>query len=231
MKCLPSAPPNPKPDRYIFSLTRLGSDLGGGTLGTLLALDALSSTLASRGGGLSLVGLLLALGGSLLLLGVLDGLLAGSGTGLGALRTALLDHVKGGTDDATLVLDSTAGTLLSNFLFTLKSSVSLVTHSTNVIPCIPYSSSNFHVPIPISRGVNLSRFLHITFPNNSNSTQRRKEKAVPTSEIPFLCWRRKRTVQAIRRGFLRWRKRDSDFPFWKRKILLSPRTNSLPCFK
>ena len=52
---------------------------------------------------------------------------------------------------------------------------------------------------------------------------------VPTSEIPFLCWRRKRTVQAIRRGFLRWRKRDSDFPFWKRKILLSPRTYSLPC--
>lgn len=119
MKCLPSAPPNPKPDRYIFSLTRLGSDLGGGTLGALLALDALSSTLASRGGGLSLVGLLLALGSSLLLLGVLDGLLAGSGTGLGALRTALLDHVEGGTDDAALVLDGTAGTLLSNFLFTL----------------------------------------------------------------------------------------------------------------
>ena len=47
--------------------------------------------------------------------------------------------------------------------------------------------------------------------------------------MPFLCWRRYRTVHAIRRGFLRCRKRDSDFPFWNRKILLSPRTNSLPC--
>lgn len=45
-----------------------------------------------------------------------------------------------------------------------------------------------------------------------------------TSEIPFLCCLRKRTVQAMRRGFLRWRKRDSVFPFWNRKILLSPRT-------
>jgi len=52
-----------------------------------------------------------------------------------------------------------------------------------------------------------------------------------TSEMPFLCCLRKRTVQAIRRGFLRCRKRDSDFPFWKRKILLSPRTNSLPCLQ
>ena len=50
----------------------------------------------------------------------------------------------------------------------------------------------------------------------------------PTSEIPLRCWRRYRTVQAIRRGFLRWRKSDSDFPFWKRKILLSPRMYSLP---
>ena len=33
----------------------------------------------------------------------------------------------------------------------------------------------------------------------------------------------------MRRGFLRWRKRDSDLPFWNRKTLLSPRTYSLPC--
>lgn len=33
----------------------------------------------------------------------------------------------------------------------------------------------------------------------------------------------------MRRGFLRCRKRDSDLPFWNRKILLSPRTYSLPC--
>lgn len=47
---------------------------------------------------------------------------------------------------------------------------------------------------------------------------------VRTSEIPFLCCLRKRMVHAMRRGFLRCRKRDSDLPFWKRKILLSPRT-------
>jgi hypothetical protein len=52
---------------------------------------------------------------------------------------------------------------------------------------------------------------------------------VRTSEIPFLLWRRQRTVHAILRGFLRWRKSDSDFPHWKRKILLSERTKSLPC--
>lgn len=33
----------------------------------------------------------------------------------------------------------------------------------------------------------------------------------------------------MRRGFLRWRKRDSLLPFWKRKILLSARTKILPC--
>lgn len=33
----------------------------------------------------------------------------------------------------------------------------------------------------------------------------------------------------MRRGFLRCRKSDSDLPFWNRKILLSPRTYSLPC--
>ena len=50
-----------------------------------------------------------------------------------------------------------------------------------------------------------------------------------TSVMPFLRWRLQRTVHAIRRGFLRCRKSDSDLPFWKRKILLSPRTKSLPC--
>lgn len=51
----------------------------------------------------------------------------------------------------------------------------------------------------------------------------------PTSEIPFLRCLLQRTVHAMRRGFLRWRKRDSLLPFWKRKTLLSPRTKSLPC--
>ena len=45
-----------------------------------------------------------------------------------------------------------------------------------------------------------------------------------TSEIPFLWCLLYSVVHAIRRGFLRWRKRDSVLPFWKRKILLSPRT-------
>lgn len=71
--------------------------------------------------------------------------------------------------------------------------------------------------------------IFLLFTETIHSTIRKqRERAVLTSEIPFLCWRRYRTVQDNRRGFLRWRKRDSDFPFWKRKILLSPRTYSLP---
>jgi hypothetical protein len=49
-----------------------------------------------------------------------------------------------------------------------------------------------------------------------------------TSEIPFLCIRRYRVVHEILRGFFLWRNRDSVLPFWKRKILLSPRTYSFP---
>lgn len=45
-----------------------------------------------------------------------------------------------------------------------------------------------------------------------------------SSEIPFLCIRRKRTVHPIFRGFFLWRKRDSDFPLKNRKIRLSTRT-------
>jgi hypothetical protein len=50
-----------------------------------------------------------------------------------------------------------------------------------------------------------------------------------TSEMPFLCIRRYRVVHEILRGFFLCRKRDSVLPFWKRKILLSPRMYSLPC--
>jgi hypothetical protein len=71
-------------------LARLGSDLGGRALGALLSLDATST--------------------------ILDGLLAGGLTGLRALRAALLDHIKGSTDDGTLSLHNTAGTLLGNLL-------------------------------------------------------------------------------------------------------------------
>lgn len=86
-----------------------------GTLGTLLA-DL--GGVASRGcsGALGLLSLLLRLGGGLLLLALLDGGAAGSGTGLGTLAAALLDYVEGSTDDGTLVLDCAAGTLLGDFL-------------------------------------------------------------------------------------------------------------------
>lgn len=105
--------PQPKPDRIRLLPVALS---------TLLALDALTSTLGGVGGVLGLVSLLLALGSGLLLLALLDGLLAGGGTGLGALGAALLDNVEGGTDNGTLGLHDTAGTLLGNFLFTLKNS-------------------------------------------------------------------------------------------------------------
>ena len=75
------------------------------------------------GGGLGLLGLLGAGGSGLLLLGLLDGLLASGLTGLGALGAALLDHVEGGTNDGTLGLDNTAGTLLGNFLYSVDRSV------------------------------------------------------------------------------------------------------------
>jgi len=103
-------------DRHPVPLTRPGGDLGSSTLDLLLALDALSLALGSHGGVLGLLSLLLALGSGLLLLGLLNGGGTGSGTGLGAHATALLDHIEGGTDDGTLGLDDTAGTLLSNFL-------------------------------------------------------------------------------------------------------------------
>lgn len=99
------------------NLAGLGGNLGGRALSTLLALDALGGALGGTGGALGLLSLLLALGGGLLLLGLLDGLLASGLTGLGAHGAALLDHIEGGTNDGTLVLHNTAGTLLGNFLF------------------------------------------------------------------------------------------------------------------
>lgn len=99
-----------------LALTGLGLDLGGGTLGTLLALDLLGLAAGSASGGLGLLELPLGLGGGLLLLALLDGGLAGGGASLGALGAALLDHVEGGTDDGTLVLDGAAGALLGDLL-------------------------------------------------------------------------------------------------------------------
>jgi hypothetical protein len=92
-------------------------DLGGSALGALLRLELVDLATGTSGGRLGLLGLLLRLGRGLLLLALLDGGGAGGGAGLGALGAALLDHVEGGTDDGTLVLDCAAGTLLGNLLF------------------------------------------------------------------------------------------------------------------
>lgn len=65
---------------------------------------------------LGLLGALLGLLLLLLLLGVLDGLGTSSLAGLGADRALLLDHLKRGTNNGTLVLDGTAGALLRDLL-------------------------------------------------------------------------------------------------------------------
>lgn len=83
--------------------------------------DVPSSALASGAlsGSLGLLGLLNALGGSALLLALLDGGLAGSRAGLGALRAALLDDVEGSTNDGTLGLDLAAAAGLGGLLWWL----------------------------------------------------------------------------------------------------------------
>jgi hypothetical protein len=99
------------------SLTGLGSNLDRRTLSTLLAGDATTSlALGGRGGELGLLSLLGSSGGLLLVLALLDGGEAGGGTGLGAHRATLLDHIEGSTNDSTLGLDGAAGALLGDFL-------------------------------------------------------------------------------------------------------------------
>jgi len=90
-------------------------DLRGSTLRTLLRYLGCVST----GGGsrrLGLLRLLLALGGGPLLLALLDGLVTSSLAGFGTESTLLFDHIEGGTNDGTLGLDGTAGSLLGDFL-------------------------------------------------------------------------------------------------------------------
>lgn len=88
------------------------------TVGCTL-LDVPSSGLAggALGSGLGLLSLLHALGGSALLLALLDGGLAGSRAGLGALCATLLDDVEGSTDDGTLGLDLAATAGLGGLLW------------------------------------------------------------------------------------------------------------------
>lgn len=97
-------------------LSGCGLGLGGSTLSTLLANDPLGLALGGLGGVLRLLGLLGSSIGLLLLLGLLDGLETGGGAGLGAHGALLLDHIERGTDDGTLGLDGTAGSLLGGFL-------------------------------------------------------------------------------------------------------------------
>ena len=133
-----------EPSRLLrfHSLTRLAGSLGSRALSTLLALDTLSSALGGRGGVLGLLGLLAALGGGLLLLGFLDGLLAGGGTGLRTHGTALLDDVEGGTHDSTLVLYDTAGTLLGDFLFFSNSCQLVPPEICAYFSSVPFASSS-----------------------------------------------------------------------------------------
>lgn len=107
-------------------LTGLGGDLDGCTLGALLAGNLAGLALCGRGGVLCLVGLLLGLGLGLLGLALLDGGGAGGGTSLGALRTALLDHIERSTNDGTLVLDGAASALLGDLLYNESPSVTVL---------------------------------------------------------------------------------------------------------
>lgn len=89
---------------------------------------------------LCLLGLLCALGSSLLLLALLDSSETSGGTGLWSLRSSLLDNVEGSTNDGTLSLDCAAGSLLGNFLFVvvvsaLSSSAPIRAHFSPTIFC------------------------------------------------------------------------------------------------
>lgn len=98
------------------SLTSISSGLGSRTLGTQLANISLGLALGSLSSGLGLVGLLGSGGGLLLVLAVLDGLGSGGGAGLRSHGAALLDHIEGSTNDSSLGLDGSAGSLLGNLL-------------------------------------------------------------------------------------------------------------------
>lgn len=99
----------------ILSLTSIGLDLLGGTLGTLLA-DLSALALGSLSGELGLLSLLGGGGRGLLVLAILDGLSSGGGASLGADVALLLDHIERCTDNASLGLDGSAGSLLGNLL-------------------------------------------------------------------------------------------------------------------
>jgi hypothetical protein len=98
------------------SLLGPGLNLGLCALGSLLAYDALGLALGGSGGALGLLRLLLGSSRLLLLLALLDGLGASGRSGLGAHGSLLLDHIERGTDDGSLRLDCSAGSLLGHLL-------------------------------------------------------------------------------------------------------------------
>lgn len=106
----------PSINRHVRPLTGRGLDLHGRALGSLLADNALGLSLGRRGRSLRLVFLLKSGLGRLLVLGVLDGSGAGSRSSLGSHGTTLLDDIEGSTDDSSLGLDGSAGSLLGGFL-------------------------------------------------------------------------------------------------------------------
>lgn len=136
---------------------------------------------SGAGSGLGLLSLLLALRSGLLLLGVLDGLLASGGTSLGALASSLLDHIKGSTDDSTLGLDDTAGTLLGDFLF--NPSVYIRIHRLVVVVNAqkrddPMANQSCDVHLPQS---------HLIPPTPKYDKTRISNGGILTSEIPLRC--------------------------------------------
>lgn len=124
--------------RFKPSSTGGGLDFWCGALGGLLADDTASGLTCSRlGSSLCLLCLLRALGGSALLLAVLDSLLAGSRAGLWTLRAALLDDIERSTNDGTLCLDLLAttglGLLLRNTLAALSAAENSPRNATRVL--------------------------------------------------------------------------------------------------
>jgi len=105
--------PDPAENSVIFHLTSSSLHLGSSTLCTLFG-HLLTLTMSGRA--LGLLSLLLGLNSSLLLFALLDCLRMSRLAGLGTQVTPLLNHVERGTDNGTLGLDSTARTLLGDFL-------------------------------------------------------------------------------------------------------------------
>ena len=156
------------------SLTRFGANFWHSSFNTLLALNALDLALGSLGSILGLFGLLLIFRSNFLFFSVLDGLLTGSGAGLGAHASSLFNHIKRNTNDSTLRLNDTSSTLLGNFLLG-KEKPSAFTIQAIFLPLLYVSKfCNPNKPLKISPPPNPSRVI-------------RWGKDSLTSEIPFLC--------------------------------------------